>query len=73
MEDAMILTRRAAIGSGVAVAALGAAGSACGVGAATPRTPSQTEGPFYPRARPGDQDLDLTRLKGTRGVARRRP
>jgi len=64
----MILTRRAAIGSAVCFGA--AAGAACGVDAAVPRTPAQTSGPFYPRARPADQDADLTRVKGMRGIAR---
>lgn len=27
-------------------------------------TPDQTRGPFYPRIKPADQDLDLTRIKG---------
>jgi protocatechuate 3,4-dioxygenase beta subunit len=35
-----------------------------------PRTPPATAGPFYPTARPADQDWDLTRLKGSRGAAR---
>ncbi|HUE82748.1 MAG TPA: hypothetical protein VMM84_11610 [Pyrinomonadaceae bacterium] len=32
-------------------------------------TPSQTMGPFYPRARPLDEDADLTLVKGKRGKA----
>lgn len=36
------------------------------------RTTSQTPGPFYPVARPLDQDSDLTRLRGSSGVARGR-
>lgn len=32
-------------------------------------TPSQTMGPFYPRARPLDEDADLTLVKGKSGKA----
>lgn len=32
-------------------------------------TPAQTRGPFYPRARPVDEDADLTLVKGKSGKA----
>lgn len=32
-------------------------------------TPRQTAGPFYPRRKPADQDLDLTRIAGRPGRA----
>jgi len=34
------------------------------------RTPSMTEGPFYPREMPLDDDNDLTRVRGQSGVAK---
>jgi protocatechuate 3,4-dioxygenase beta subunit len=36
-------------------------------------TPSQTEGPFYPRTLPDDRDADLTRVAGHGGRARGTP
>lgn len=54
-------------------AALGAAGLALGGGivrAAEPlRTASNDLGPFYPIVRPGDDDFDMTHIKGLKGRA----
>lgn len=36
-------------------------------------TSSQDLGPFYPLVRPSDEDADLTRVRGSRGVARGDP
>ncbi|HZB68854.1 MAG TPA: hypothetical protein VE403_00665 [Sphingomicrobium sp.] len=36
-------------------------------------TSGQDLGPFYPVVRPKDEDADLTRLRGTKGVARGEP
>jgi len=41
--------------------------------AQTPRTPPQTEGPYYPRAIPADADADLRRVAGQAGAARGLP
>ncbi|MEP7183842.1 MAG: intradiol ring-cleavage dioxygenase [Betaproteobacteria bacterium] len=38
-----------------------------------PRTPAQTEGPFYPRTIPSDHDADLTQVAGRSGRARGTP
>jgi protocatechuate 3,4-dioxygenase, beta subunit len=57
----MPLIRRSLIVSGICL--LAAPSAALG---ATP-TPRQTRGPFYPTARPADQDADLTRLAGAKG------
>ncbi len=32
-------------------------------------TPAQTAGPFYPRLKPDDSDMDLTRVQGAQGAA----
>ncbi len=32
-------------------------------------TPAQTAGPFYPRLKPDDADMDLTRVQGAQGAA----
>jgi protocatechuate 3,4-dioxygenase, beta subunit len=37
------------------------------------RTPTQTEGPYYPRAIPADADADLLRVAGRTAAARGRP
>jgi len=37
--------------------------------AVPPPTPSQTEGPFYPRTMPADRDADLTRVVGRNAAA----
>jgi protocatechuate 3,4-dioxygenase beta subunit len=41
--------------------------------AQVPRTPAQTEGPYYPRAIPADADADLLRVAGQPRQARGRP
>lgn len=41
--------------------------------AAMPPTPSQTEGPFYPRTFPADRDVDLTQVAGRAAKARGTP
>lgn len=56
----MSLSRRT-IMAGAGAAALAACANAQG---AVAPTPAETEGPFYPRARPADADMDLTRLAG---------
>lgn len=38
--------------------------------AQAPRTPSQAEGPYYPRAMPADADADLLRVAGQQATAR---
>lgn len=54
-------------------AALGAAGLMLGGGIARAGTPALTEGgpigPFYPVIRPGDDDFDMTHIKGRKGRA----
>jgi protocatechuate 3,4-dioxygenase beta subunit len=50
------------------LAALSAAGPLVQAAILTP-TPSQTEGPFYPRALPADRDNDLTQVAGHSDVA----
>jgi len=52
----LISRRRLTAGIGLSLAAPGAL--------AAELTARQTEGPYYPRARPADQDWDLTRLPG---------
>jgi protocatechuate 3,4-dioxygenase beta subunit len=44
-----------------------------GAAAQALRTPSQTEGPYYPRAIPADADADLVRVAGQSAGARGRP
>lgn len=60
MNDRTRLTRRQVVQGG-----LGAVGMVAGASllAAEP-TPSQTEGPFFPRKDQPDKDLDLTRVEG---------
>jgi protocatechuate 3,4-dioxygenase beta subunit len=41
--------------------------------AQAPRTPAQTEGPYYPRAIPADADADLVRVAGQSTTARGKP
>jgi protocatechuate 3,4-dioxygenase beta subunit len=54
-------------------AALGAAGLVVGGGIARAAAPAQTAGgdigPFYPVIRPGDDDFDMTHIKGRKGRA----
>ncbi len=57
-------SRRRFVSLGLAALPLSAAGAA-----ASPYTPRQTEGPFYPRQKPSDADADLTRIEGREGRA----
>ena len=67
------ISRRRVLGTAVAVAGLAAArplqDAFAGVLVATPR---QGMGPFYPEAKPPDQDNDLTNVQGKTGRARGR-
>ena len=65
----MLITRRNVIVGGIAMAG---AASAAPVEKLVP-TSSQDLGPFYPVIRPADEDADLTRIKGRRGVAAGQP
>lgn len=59
---------------GAAALALGWAGTRVALAQRTlVPTPSQTEGPFYPRTLPADRDADLTRIAGRSGRARGTP
>lgn len=58
-------TRRAMVGGGLGLLALSSAARAALV-----PTSAQELGPFYPVIRPLDQDADLTRVKGSNGVAK---
>lgn len=61
---------KASVLGGVVAAASRAAGSA-GVSVYSP-TPSEIEGPFYPLMPQKDRDFDLTRIRGSSGVAKGR-
>lgn len=61
----MLITRRTAVIGGLAVAG---GASALPTGQMVP-TSSQDLGPFYPIVRPADADADLTRVRGSRGIA----
>lgn len=65
MRDRAI-TRRQALAAGLGAAAGLASGGAL---AAAGVTPPQTEGPFYPKYRQSDEDVDLTRVEGRDGRA----
>lgn len=60
------MTRRAALGLGLGVAAGAASGKllAQADDATECATPAQTEGPFYPKHEQADKDLDLTIIRG---------
>ncbi len=63
-----VLERRRALRA-LAAAALLPAASAVGQAASLTPTPSQTEGPFYPKTIPPDHDGDLTRIVGHAAAA----
>ena len=65
----MPMTRRNLVAGGAALAGLAATARAQKL---VP-TSSQDLGPFYPVIRPLDEDADLTRLRGRRGIARGEP
>ena len=60
--------RRRACGALVATALLPLVSSRAEAALLTP-TPSQTEGPFYPRTIPAERDADLTQVAGRAGKA----
>lgn len=64
-------TRRAAVLGvvGLATSMRGAPAQAAAKSALLQRTPNMDLGPFYPVVKPGDQDRDLTRVKGRNGRA----
>lgn len=65
----MLITRRHLVAGGAALAGLATAARAQKL---VP-TSGQDLGPFYPIVRPRDEDADLTRLRGAKGVARGDP
>lgn len=65
----MLLSRRHLVAGGAALAGLAASARAQKL---VP-TSSQGLGPFYPLVRPTDEDADLTRRRGVRGIARGEP
>lgn len=66
----MLVTRRSLVMWGTAAAAATVAGRAIALERSLTPTVTQTIGPFYPVARPLDQDTDLTIVRGNRGKAR---
>lgn len=60
--------RRVLLGSG-ACATVAALGGTAAAADALRRTPTQTEGPFYPLEKPLDADADLTLVKGRQARA----
>ena len=65
----MLVSRRHLVAGGAALAGLAAS---AGTKKWVP-TAAQDLGPFYPLVRPADSDADLTRLRGSKGVARGEP
>ena len=65
----MLITRRHLVAGGAALAGLATTARAQKFVA----TASQDLGPFYPVVRPRDEDADLTRVRGAKGVARGDP
>jgi protocatechuate 3,4-dioxygenase beta subunit len=65
----MLITRRHLVAGGAALAGLAATARAQKLVA----TAAQDLGPFYPVVRPKDEDADLTRVRGAKGVARGDP
>jgi protocatechuate 3,4-dioxygenase beta subunit len=61
---------RRRVAAALGALAFGAALPRAGAQRALVPTPSQTEGPFYPRSLPADRDADLTRVAGRSGRAR---
>ena len=68
MSQTIQFSRRLLIGGGLGLAASGSALAQVAKAMLDP-TAEQELGPFYPIVRPLDQDADLTRLKGRKGVA----
>lgn len=66
----MLLTRRSLVVCGASALAGVASGRALGASGKLVPTVAQTIGPFYPVARPLDQDADLTIVRGRRGRAK---
>jgi protocatechuate 3,4-dioxygenase beta subunit len=65
----MLITRRHLVAGGAALAGLATTARAQKLVA----TAAQDLGPFYPVVRPKDEDADLTRVRGAKGVARGDP
>lgn len=65
MSHEKAFTRRQAMQAGLGVVALAASAPLLAVGP----TPTQTEGPFFPKKDQADKDLDLTRVEGRSGTA----
>ena len=62
------MDRRNFIKKGLVGGALG--GASIGTAAELAKTPSQTEGPFYPTVAQKDKDFDLTKIVGSEGIAK---
>jgi protocatechuate 3,4-dioxygenase beta subunit len=65
-------TKRRSLLAAIAIASFGRAPASPARPALAP-TPSQTEGPFYPRTPPAERDADLTRIAGRAERARGTP
>ena len=65
----MLITRRHLVAGGAALVGVAAA---AGAQKLVP-TSGQDMGPFYPVVRPADEDADLTRVRGAKGVATGEP
>ncbi len=65
----MQVSRRSLVVGGAALVGLAAAARAQKLAS----TSAQDLGPFYPVVRPRDEDADLTRVRGAKGVARGEP
>ncbi len=65
----MLISRRYLVAGGAALAGFAATARAQKLAP----TSGQDLGPFYPVVRPRDEDADLTRLRGARGVAKGEP
>ena len=63
-----MMDRRNFIKKGIAGGALG--GASVGTAAELAKTPSETEGPFYPTVAQKDKNFDLTKIDGKQGTAK---
>ena len=63
-----MMDRRDFIKKGIAGGAL--SGASVGTAAELAKTPSETEGPFYPTVAQKDKDFDLTKIDGNEGTAK---